>query len=335
MNGRIIRETVGSVVLKNNPLGDPRLREVPVYLPPSYADEPDKKYPVIYYLVGFMGTAQGVIHPHPWKESAVERLDRMIAKAQARECILVIPDCFTLYGGSQYRNSEGTGRYEDHIISELIPYIDSKYRTFKTPAGRAVMGKSSGGYGAMWLGMHYPEVFSHVLCHSGDMFFDMCYGMDFPKCVNALGEYGASMRRFVKEFSAAREKMSFPHALTNLAGMASSYSPNKKNPMGFDIPFDENTGELIWAIWQRWLACDPVHLASKKVSALKKLKTLYFDCGSKDEFYLHLGARKFSQTLKKLKVRHVYEEHGMGHFNMSERYDFAFARLKRAFPKNG
>ncbi len=335
MKGRVIWETVGSVVLKGNPLGDPRLREIPVYLPPSYASAPKRRYPVVYYLTGFTGTVRGKIETHPWKESLVERLDRLIDSHKAPECILVVPDCFTRYGGSQYRNSEGTGLYEDHVVSELVPYIDAKYRTRTGAFYRAVMGKSSGGYGALWLGMRYPDVFAHVVCHSGDMFFDVCYAGDFPKCVNALAAFGGSFKRFVKEFSLAREKMSFPHELINIAGMGSTYSPNRKSPIGFDIPFNEKTGEIVPAVWKRWLACDPVRLAPRFTRALKSLKTLYFDCGKKDEFNLHLGARKFSQVLKGLGVRHVYEEHGLGHFDMDERYDLSFKRLGRQLRKIG
>jgi len=335
MNGKIIRETVGSVVLKENALGDPRLREFPVYVPPSYGSEKSRRYPVIYYLTGFTGTARGMVDAHPWKETLVARLDRLIKEKKTKEFIMVIPDCFTRYGGSQYVNSAGTGRYEDHIVSELVPYIDAKYRTQRDERFRAVMGKSSGGYGALYLGMRHSDVFGHVVSHSGDMFFEMCYAPEFPKCVNALARYGGAFRTFLRRFSESRDKFSFPNELINMAGMASCYSPNKKNPIGFDLPFDERTGELKPLVWGKWLAYDPVRMAEKHAGALKRLKTLYFDCGSKDEFFLHLGARKFSDTLKKIGVRHVYEEHGFGHFNMSERYDLSLARLGRQIKKSG
>jgi S-formylglutathione hydrolase FrmB len=334
LNGKIILESLGSLVLKENPLGDPRLREVPVYIPPSYPERLQKRYPVIYYLSGFTGTPEGVTRPHRWKESVVEKLDRLISARKIPEAIMVIPDCFTRYGGSQYMNSSGTGRYEDHIVDELVGYVDGKYRTLGTPETRVVMGKSSGGYGALRLVMQRPGVFGHAVSHSGDMFFENCYGVEFPKCVNALAKFGG-FTKFLKEFTAAREKMSYPHELVNLAGMASCYSPNAKNPLNLDLPFDEQTGELTPKVWQRWLAEDPVHMAQKSTAVLKNLKTLYFDCGRRDEFYLHLGARKLSQVLKKAGVAHVYEEHEKGHFDMSGRYDLSLVRLGKALKKNG
>lgn len=331
MKGKVLVETLGSVVLKGNPLGDPRLREVPVYLPPSYMKDVKVRYPVVFFLPGFTGTSLGAVQTHPWKEGVVERLDRLIAARKVRECVMVVPDGFTRYGGSQYIDSEGTGRYEEHIVSELVPYIDSKYRTRGGPAGRAVMGKSSGGYGALGLAMRHPDVFGHAVCHSGDMAFDLCYAAEFPKCVNALAAYGGRFLKFWKAFIASREKLRLPHELVMMAACCSCYSPNPKSPMGFDLPFDEHTGEPVPRVWERWLALDPLRLASKHARGLRKLRTLYFDCGAKDEYDLHLCARRFSRELKRLRVPHVCEEHGLGHFDMDGRYDIGLKRLSDGF----
>ena len=243
--------------------------------------------------------------------------------------ILVIPDCFTLYGGSQYMDSAGTGRYEEHLIAELVPYIDSRYRT-AGPAARAVAGKSSGGFGALRLAMLHPEIFPHAACHSVDMLFEVGYSRDFAKCVSALSKFGGSFERFLKDFKAARAKDSFPHELVNAAAMAACYSPNPRSPLGFDLPFDEYTGELRPEVWRKWKAHDPLELAQHCRAGLHKLRTVYFDCGTKDEFFLHLGARALSRRLKELGVRHEYEEHGGGHFDTASRLDRSFALLGQA-----
>jgi len=333
MNGKLVIETVGSLALKGNPLGDPRLREIPVYLPPAYLKDPTKRFPVIYYLVGFTGTSQKAVFSDPWRENIVERFDRLVSTGKVRDAVLVIPDCFTRFGGSQYVNSAGTGNYEDHIVKELVGYIDAKYRTLGTTAGRAVMGKSSGGFGAMSLAMRHPDVFAHAVSHSGDMFFELCYGVEFARCATALGEFDGRFLKFLTRFASARNKNKFPHELINMAGMASCYSPNRRSDLGFDIPFNERTGETDAKVFKKWLEFDPVRLAPKRTAALKKLTTLFFDCGTRDEFNLHLGARKFSDTLKKLGVKHVHEEHEFGHFDMADRYDVGFARLTEGFKK--
>ncbi|MBI5597889.1 MAG: esterase [Elusimicrobia bacterium] len=331
--GKLLMETVGSVVLKGNPLGDPRLREVPVYLPPSYFEGTERRYPAVYFLQGFTGLAKWTALSHPWRENPIERFDRLIGEGRAPEAVLVMPDGFTRYGGGQYINSEGTGRYEDHLVCELVGYIDSKYRTRAVPAGRALMGKSSGGYAALVLSMRHPDVFGHCVSHSGDSLFEVSCAADFPNCVNALAAYGGDFKKFLEAFAAARDKDRLDHSLLNMAGMASTYSPNPKSPLGFDLPFDPLTGQTVEEVFARWLEHDPVRLAAKHAKALKSLKTLYFDCGVKDEFHLHMGARALARELKRLKVPFVHEEHEGGHMNIPHRYDVGFARLKTGFER--
>ncbi len=328
MKGKLQIESISSQVLKGNPLGDPHRREVPVYLPPSYGQK-GRRLPVLYYLCGFTGTGRGTMNYNPWKENVFERLDRLIASGRSRECVMIAPDCFTAYGGSQYVDSTATGPYETHVVSEVIPYLEDKLAVGGSPAARAVMGKSSGGFGALTLGMRHPELFGHVACHSGDMLFESGYGADIPKFIASLSKYGGSAARFAREFLASPRKDLFPHEGVNLIAMAACYSPNPKAPLGFDLPFDEETGELIPKVWARWKRWDPVEAVFRHRAALKGLKTLYFDCGIRDEFFLFLGARKLSRVLKGLGVAHRYEEHGLGHFDMAERYDVSLELLSK------
>ena len=335
MKGKLQIETVASVVLKGNPLGDPSRREVPVYLPPSYGRRRGVRFPVVYYLPGFTGGGRTAVNYSPWKENIAERLDRLIAEGRARECLLVIPDCFTAFGGSQYLNSSATGRYEDHVVEELVPYFEDKFSLRREPSGSAVMGQSSGGYGALMLAMRRPGVFGQAACHSGDLFFEVSYGSDIPKFVAALGRHGGSAERFARRFLASKRKDSFEHAAVNLLAMAACYSPNPKSPLGFDLPCDGRTGELILKVWARWKELDPVCAAVKYRANLKRLATLYFDCGTKDEFFLHLGARKLSDVLKRLRVPHIYEEHGLGHFDMAERFERSLELMSSRFGSGG
>jgi enterochelin esterase family protein len=321
MKGRIQIETISSIVLKDNPLGDPRRREIPVYLPPSYGAARGRRYPVLYYLPGFTGTARGAVNVSPWKENVIERFDRLIVEGKAHEAIVVVVDGFTAYGGSQYLNSTATGRYADFAVYEVVGYIDDKHATVRHPEGRAILGKSSGGFGALTLAMRHPEVFGHCVSHSGDMGFEAVYGPDMYKLATALGRYGGSLKRFCDEFLKSRTKEGFDHAAINVLAMSACYSPNAKSALGFDLPCDPRTGEPIPAVWKRWQAHDPVHAAATHAGALRRLKTLWFDAGTKDEFNLHLGARRFSDALKALKIRHTHEEHGFGHFDMNERLD--------------
>ena len=189
----MILEEFESEVLRGNPAGDPHVRIVPVYLPPSYGLEPGRRYPVTFVLTGFTGRGRMLLNDNPWSPSLPERMDALIARGACEEMILVMPDCFTRYGGSQYLNSSATGRYEDHVVAELVPHVDRTYRTLAGREHRGVMGKSSGGYGALALAMRHPDRFGGVASHSGDLYFEYCYRGDVPRfCSQVQGRAGSS-----------------------------------------------------------------------------------------------------------------------------------------------
>jgi enterochelin esterase family protein len=309
-----------SRVLRGNPLGDPPVRRTPVYLPPSY---PKGRYPVIMMLTGFTGFGEMLLQRGAWSESLPERLDRLIGTRKMAEAIVGMPDCFTRLGGSQYLNSTATGRYEDHVVKELVPEIDRRYRT---NGRRAVIGKSSGGYGAMILGMRHPEVFQALACHSGDMYFEYCYQPDFPKAVDILRKHGG-VRRFLKAWEKMTKRMAGNlHAAVNTIAMAACYSPRGRS---FDLPFDERTGEIRPAVWKRWKALDPIEMLDRHAKNLKKLRGVFVDCGTRDQFALHHGARIFAAKARRLGVRLVHEEFDDDHSSISYRYDRSLPLLLR------
>jgi enterochelin esterase family protein len=215
------------------------------------------------------------------------------------------------------------------LIAEIVPFIQDKFAVMDQAAGRAIFGTSSGGFGALTLGMRYPNTFGHVVSHSGDMGFDTCYQADFLKLCVTLQRYPRGLGQFLEEFRRARDKSAYDHSALNAVAMAACYTPNPKSPWGFDLPVDTHTGEMIPSVWKRWQALDPVTACEKYSSGLSQLKTLRFDAGSRDEFYLHLGARRLARRLKALSIRHEYEEHGLGHFNLGERLDLTLALLTK------
>jgi enterochelin esterase family protein len=336
-NGHLIIETIPSQVLRDNPLADPFERKVPVYLPPGY-DESETRYPVVYLLTGFTGRGTLLINDATFEENIQERLDRLIGSGQVQPLIVVMPDCFTRYGGSQYLNSSATGRYEDHLIDELVPFIDEHYRSRAEAGYRAVAGKSSGGYGALVQGMRHPEVFGAVACHSGDMYFDYAYKPDFIKFLDATTRHNITsyetLYYFLNGFSPKMHpKPANFFDLIHIAAMAACYSPNPASPTGFDLPFEFHTGKLRPAVWQRWLDQDPVTMLENEahLTALRRLKLLYLDCGNRDEYALHYGARIFSQRLAGFDIPYVHEEFDGGHRSTSFRYDVSLKAISEAF----
>lgn len=330
--GSVVLETFDSRILKRNPLGDPSVRDFPVYLPPSYFSKAASRFPVVYLISGFTGKGIMNLNVSYLSENIHQRLDRLIAEKKMREMIVVMPDCITKYGGSQFINSTATGKYEDYLIKELVPYIDLKYRTIPESRSRAVCGKSSGGYGAVILSMRNPDVFGLMCSTAGDMYFEYCYQPYFPKFITNIENYGKghkAIANFIrKEVNFRQPKPKYFHEIINDIGMASCYSPDpggfKTKGYNFEMPFDLETGELDKKVFDKWLRHDPVRLAESYVSNLKKLKLIYLDAGIFDEYNLHIGARIFCNKLKKKNIKFIHEEFKAGHMNIQYRYDRSF-----------
>lgn len=328
MSSKILVESFHSKSLEGNPLGDPASRKLPIYLPPGY-DESDTSYPVAYILVGFAGRGHKLMNDSFWDENIQDRMDRLIAEGKVQPMILVMPDGSTKYGGAQYLNTSAQGNYQDYIL-EIVQFIDNNYRTIADKDHRAIVGYSSGGFGALHFGMKFPNIFSMVVSHSGDSYFELTYKPDFPKFCNYYQKAGVEGLQEMLEDpkSAVKSGMSF-HAFSMVA-MAASYSPNPESPFGFDLPFDPNTAELHPEVWQRWLDNDPVEIVKDHADALKSLNLLFFDCGLYDEYDLLYGARILAERLGKLDIPFHYEEFEDGHRNIEYRYDVSLQAISEA-----
>ncbi|MBI1796034.1 MAG: esterase [Candidatus Eisenbacteria bacterium] len=325
--GRVVMDVIESDVLAGNAAGDPATRTVPVYLPPGY-DATTRRYPVIYVLSGFTGRGRMLLNDNLWAPPLDQRMDALNA-AGAREAILVMPDCATRYGGSQYLDSTATGRYATHLVAELVPWIDSRYRTLAARDHRGVAGKSSGGYGALVHGMTHADVFGAVACHSGDMLFDYCYRGDIPKFCTRL-QQGGGLTAWLAAFESAPHKKHEDLEALNILAMAAAYSPNPAAPLGIDLPCDLETGAFRDQVWARWLEHDPLRMAGRHRDALASLRLLYLDCGTRDEFHLHHGLRQMRRTLDALTVPYRAEEFDDGHMNVGYRYETSLPLLAAA-----
>jgi enterochelin esterase family protein len=327
--GRVVMERFESRALQGNAPGDPAVRTVPVYLPPAYDSAPDRRFPVVYVLTGFTGRGRMLLNDNLWAPPLDARMDALIA-AGCGEMIAVMPDCATRYGGSQYLDSTATGRYETHLVAEMVPWIDGRYRTLASRDHRGVMGKSSGGYGAIMLGMRHPDVFGALACHSGDMYFEYCYRGDIPKFVTRIQNAGG-LEKWFAGFEAAVQKKHEDLTALNILAMAAAYSPNPASPtLGIDLPCDLETGAFRPEIWERWLAFDPLYLVDRHAEALRSLRLFYLDCGIRDEFHLQHGLRLLRRRLDALAIPHHAEEFDDGHMSVQYRYDVSLPRMARA-----
>lgn len=324
--GTVVHEVVASRALRGNALGDPSDRDVYVYLPPGYDAEPARRYPVVLLLTGFTGIGVFPFQQQAFSESLNERLDRLIAARKVPPMIVASPDCFTAVGGSQYVDSSAVGKYETFVVREVVPFLDARFRTFGEARRRGVVGKSSGGYGALMLAMKHPDVFGALASHSGDAYFEYGYGYDFVKCWNGLRAAGG-VNEWLAKFRAKTKKGWDDILVLNILAMSACYSPNAKSPWGFDLPFDLETCEPDAKVMARWKTFDPVDACAVYAKNLRTLRGIFIDCGMKDEFQLHAGARILVKRLRALGLKPVHEEFDDGHMGISYRYDVSLPRL--------
>jgi enterochelin esterase-like enzyme len=324
--GKIVVHRYESKVLKSNRPKDPYVRDVVVYLPPGYSSSNSKGYPTVFGVVGFTGTGKSLLNIDPLSENIEQRMNRLISSGRSPPATLVLLDCFTRFGGNQYINSSATGRYEDYIIDEIVPFIDSNYNVSE----RAIWGKSSGGYGSIMLGMRHPDVFSALADHSGDSAFEYSYISDFGKAMDSFREAGGPKKWLDAFWKLPNRHVLKYHAALNTLAMAAHYSPNPQSELGVDLPFDLKTGEFRDEVWKRWLELDPARIVERYEKDLKKLKLIYIDVGTRDEFNLQWGARIIHSKLTKLGIKHYYEEFDDGHMNITYRYDVSLPMIAKA-----
>jgi S-formylglutathione hydrolase FrmB len=295
--GRIDELELESDALRGNPLGDPHIRPVWVWTPPGY-DRSDRRYPSIYAIQGMTGQIDMWRNRFAFRPNVLELVD-----AAGLDAVIVFVDCWTSLGGSQFLDSPATGNYHTYLCEEVVPFVDARYRTHADAAHRGIAGKSSGGYGAMVTPMLRPDVFGGLATHAGDALFESCYQPEFAKVARSLRDhYDGSYEKFWEDFR-SRPALSRQDDmwLVNAYCMAACYSAG-------ELPFDTATGALKPEVFERWLAWDPVRMVPSHADALRSLRAIWIDSGSRDEYYLDLGAEAFRRALADIGVTDVHFE---------------------------
>jgi hypothetical protein len=321
MRGQLLETVLHSRLLQGNHLGDPADRPLWIYLPPGYAHEEERRLPVIYLLQGMSGQLDMWKARSGFRRTAIELFDELFGDPLTPPCLLVFVDCWTSLGGSQFLDSPGTGQYHSYLCDEVVPVVDANFRTIADRDHRAVAGKSSGGYGALVSALLRPDLFGALASHAGDAVFEFCYLPEFPEVVRQLRDhYQGSFANFWSDFR-SRPALSQPGdmALLNTWCMAACYSATAAGAP--ELPFDEVTGIMRPAVWQRWLDCDPVRLIASRPDAARSLRGIYLEGGRRDEYHLDVSAGAVAAALRQQGVADVrLELFDAGHSSIEYRY---------------
>ena len=286
--------------LEGNLEGDTADPDVTIYLPPSYATDKAKRYPVIYLLHGYSGrddTFNGRLATLP------DSADRLVASGAAKEMIVVMPNAFTLHKGSMYSNSVTTGDWESYVADDLPAYMDKHYRTIANRMGRGLGGHSMGGYGALRIGMKRPDVFSSLYLMSS------C-------CLNASltfdpGRMAPAEAIKTREAAAEAGRGRGFGPSVNLAEGA-AWSPNPRNPpLYLDLPVKD--GKPQPDVIAKWAANAPLAMLPQYVANLKKYKAIAIEVGTKDSLYR--TNKELDDMMTSFGITHSYDEYDGDHTN--------------------
>jgi S-formylglutathione hydrolase FrmB len=334
MRGRVVELEVDAPALRGNPLGDPDRRPVLAYLPPEHGTAP---LPAVYFLHGFGSSARAWTNVSLFSPTVPERLDALVASGAIPPVVGVFPDGATALGGTQWTNAPAVGRYQDWVARDVVSAVEAELGTLPRREARAVVGKSSGGYGALCMGRDRSDVFAHVACHAGDAYFEYCYLPDLPRAAAALvaAPDAAAWLALAKRRAAETKLAGSDHPVLNVLAMAAHYAPDPAAPLGLALPFELPTGRIREDVWRRWLSHDPVRFVPGALDAYRRLETLFVDCGTKDEYHLRWGARMVVEALRAGGIDVVHEEFEDGHMGIHYRYDASLRLIAPRLAREG
>lgn len=262
-------------------------KRMAVYLPPSYASQPNRRYPVAIYLHGLSGSETDWL-----SRAGIDAIADSLIASGMPEMILVMPDgddgwysdwtqpanfaaCTdTTRNESPTRFCVHQAKYESYVVHDVIGVIDSRFRTEANRAHRGIAGLSMGGYGAMELALRHPDLFAAAASHSGVV---------SPLYVGPRPFTGGAVR--------------YATTLEEARTAPASFFDRYVRFWGTDLA--------------GWIAADPAHTAERQLAAHIALPALSFDCGVNDPFVDQ--NRALDAELTRLGVVHRFAEYPGAH----------------------
>ncbi len=279
---------VHGAALEGNLEGDAVDRDVIVFLPPSYAREKSRRYPVVYALHGYSIGAEQWSH----EIHVPQTIEGAFAQG-AKEMIVVLPDSKTVHNGSMYSSSLTTGDFEKFIAHDLVAYIDAHYRTIPERTSRGLVGHSMGGYGASRIGMKHSDVFGSLYIMS-------------PCCLSARagGPANPEIEKALEAVKTPEDSAKLPFFARAQLASAAAWSPDPKNPpLYLDLPVKDGVPQP--EILAKWAANAPLAFVDQYIGNLKQYRAISMDVGDQDG--LRIDAAKLHDVFDKYGIVNSFE----------------------------
>ena len=283
---------IHGTALEGNLEGDAVDRDVIVFLPPSYAKDKHRRYPVVYALHGYsIGAEQWTHEIH-----VPQTIEGAFAQG-SKEMIVVLPDSKTVHNGSMYSSSVTTGDFEKFIYHDVVAYIDAHYRTLPNRNSRGLVGHSMGGYGASRIGMKHPDVFGSLYIMS-------------PCCMSARmgggpgGPGAAEMEKQLEAVKSPADSAKLGFGLRAQLASAAAWSPDPKNPpLYLDLPSKDGVSQP--DVLAKWAANAPLAFVDQYIGNLRQYHAISMDVGDQDG--LRFDATKLHNILDNYGIVNGFE----------------------------
>ena len=287
--------------LKDNPLRDPVRRWVALVLP----EKPQAVERLVFYLPGYGGSSEDALRDRVTFPRLVDQL-----AAEGLALGIVVVDCRNRWGGSQYLNSPAQGKYADYVCNEIVPLVESRLGLKLNAGQRVVAGHSSGGYGAVMLGMQRRDLFGHVVAIAPDGDFEVtCRDWFVDPQLTRLTEADiAAIQNGPRSVAQSKGGL-----VELVAGLSAAFAPVGPQAPGKSQWILDGRGQLRQDVWEQWLQVDPLRILRKNPDAFGATQNVYLEGTAQDSLLNNIAARNMYEALRRRPGRSAHHEPPGGH----------------------